>query len=153
MVYKQVNRRTKVCYTWVFTEIFVLYTSKIDMYIKELDMYKEIIMYIKEFGTYTVREAHDRLRNSRKNEFGFIFKSGRSWKKSVSLLKCFEKILKVFWKMKYTYKKFEKDLSFESLKETSLKVLWKVLKTSRFRLDKNIIKRKHFWIFFDIFLK
>ena len=48
------------------------------MYIEELDMYKKIIMYIKEFGTYTVREAHDR---SRKNEFGFIFKSGRSWKR------------------------------------------------------------------------
>ena len=85
------NKRTKFVYTWVFTEIFVLYTSKIDMYIKELDMYKEIIMYIKEFGTYTVREAHDRLRNSRRNEFGFIFKSDRSWKKEC-------KFVEKFWK-------------------------------------------------------
>ena len=46
---------------------------KIVVYMKDFDMYKEKIMYIKEFfGTYTVREAHDRLRNLRKNGFGFI---------------------------------------------------------------------------------
>src|ERR1051325_6183081 len=90
-------------------------------------MYKEIIMYIKRIGTYTVREAHDRLRNSRKNEFGFIFKSGRSWKKSVSLLKSFEKILKVFLKdeiyLQEVWKscglrKFEKNVFESALKST-----------------------------------
>src|ERR1044072_1352910 len=33
-----------------------------------LFMYKEKFMYIKRIGTYTVREAHDRSRNSRENE-------------------------------------------------------------------------------------
>ena len=78
--------------------MFVLCTSKIDVYIKELDMYKEIIMYIKRIGTYTVREAHDRLRNLRKNEFGFIVQIRSIMEKDVSLLKSFEKILKVFLK-------------------------------------------------------
>ena len=76
-----------------------MYKESFNMYIKELDMYKEINMYIKRIGTYTVREAHDRLRNSRKKRFGFL-SSNRvdHGKRCVSLLKCFEKVLKMFLK-------------------------------------------------------
>ena len=55
------------------------------------DVQGNMYVHKKNFGTYTVREAHDRLRNSRENEFGFIVKSDRSWKNDVSLMKSFEK--------------------------------------------------------------
>ena len=60
-VYKQTdeNKRKKSVYVWILTKMFWICTMK--------------FRYVhKRIGTYTVREAHDRLRNSRENEFGFI---------------------------------------------------------------------------------
>ena len=60
-VYKQTNenKRKKFVYVWILTKMFWICTMK--------------FRYVhKRIGTYTVREAHDRLRNSRENEFGFI---------------------------------------------------------------------------------
>src|ERR1051325_2787423 len=75
-------------------KVSVLCTGKnLYVYEKNLICTRKICMYIKNVGTYTVREAHDRLRNSRENEFSFIVKSDRSWKKDVSLMKSFEKDL------------------------------------------------------------
>ena len=54
-------------------KVSVLCTGKnLYVYEKILICTRKICMYIKNVGTYTVREAHDRLRNSRENEFGFI---------------------------------------------------------------------------------
>ena len=46
--------------------------------------------------------------------------------------------------MKYTYKKFEKDSGFESFKKNAFESALKSTQTYRFRLDKNILKRKYF---------
>src|ERR1051325_9317546 len=58
---------------------------KIGIYIKELNMYKEICMYIKRIRTYTVREAHDRLRNSRKTRVRFHLQIGSIMEKRVKV--------------------------------------------------------------------
>ena len=84
-VYKQAdeNKRKKFVYAWIFTKMFEYVQGKFNMYIKRI-------------GTYTVREAHDRLRNSRKKT-GSVLSS--NWvdhgKGCVSLLKS---LLKSFWK-------------------------------------------------------
>ena len=127
MVYKQVNRWTKVCYTWVFTEIFVLYTSKIDMYIKELDMYKEIIMYIKEFwdlhrkgGPWSVKKFEEkRIRFYRSN-----------WVDHGKRCKFVEK----FWK------------DLESVFEIYLWEVWKRIGLRKF-------KKNHLWKCFEKYSK
>ena len=119
------NKRSKFVLIWVFTKVSVLCTSK-NWYVHKTIGYVHGNNYVhkKNFGTYTVREAHDRLRNSRKNEFGFIVQIGSIMEKDVSLMKSFEKrSWKCFWKVKYTYKKFGKESGFKSLKESPLKVL------------------------------
>ena len=151
MVYKQVNRWTKVCYTWIFTKVSVLCTSKIDMYIKRIGYVQGNNYVHKRIGTYTVREAHDRLRNSEEKQVRFYLQIGSIMeKRCVSLLKSFEKILKMFWKMKYIHKKFGKDSSFKKFERNIFEKYLKVPKTYRFRLNKNIIKRKYFWIFLTL---
>ena len=53
------NKRKKFVYVWILTKMFWICTRKIE--------------YVhKRIGTYTVREAHDRLRKTRENEFSFI---------------------------------------------------------------------------------
>src|ERR1051325_9183527 len=90
------NKQTKfVCTLNIYKKTSVLCTRKINMYMKEFEYVQEnMYVHKKNFGSYTVREAHDRLRNFEEKRVRFYLQIG--WimeKRSVSLLKSFEKIL------------------------------------------------------------
>ena len=121
-VYKQTdeNKRNKFVYVWILTKRFWICTRK--------------IKYVhKRIGTYTVREAHDRLRNSRENEFGFIG--------SIMVKRC--KFDEKFWKMifesilkcKVDLSKVLKRIGIRKLEKFTFKRCFEKCSERRFRLD------------------
>ena len=65
-----------------------------------------------------MREAHDQLRNSRRNLVWFIFKSNRSWKKVCKFIeRFFEKVLKMILKSEGYSQEVLKKIRFENWKE------------------------------------
>ena len=78
-------------------------------------------MYIKGFGTYTVREAHDRLRYSRKKRVQFYRLIGSIMEKDVSLMKSFEECyLKVFLKCEVYLQKVLKRIGLRKFEKNHL---------------------------------